>query len=673
MSKKKRVRPRAVTPATDPSSVPVASDQPGLFNWPRVLATAEPLSLVVFFVYLLAHSWLRWMDPLIDFPRDLYLSWRVSEGEMLYQQLANWYGPLSQLVQAAAFRVFGVGIDTVIWTNIALTAAVVFLLRDIFFSLGNRLSGWLAAMVFVGVFAVGNYSQIANYNFIAPYVSQSTYCFAGLVVVLWGLVHHLKSERPGWLGAAGFGLAVAYLNKPEALLAAAGSLAVYFTVRVIRAARSQPPKSDWRAAARWVGPASIWLAGGFFSLWLPVFLYFLVRGGLGYAILATDFVPYSVLNDQFRHTLLTAHTQLGFFGFDQPGKNFVRQSVAGGLLVLVCGVMVVAARAWTRVTRQSVSYWVWPGVVFAMGSLGAWLAEYKAGYWGEIGAAFIFPVIIAAFATVAWSLWAAWTGRVADWSRPLGLAVVGVAAALMLVRMILNGRIVHFGFFMMPLAVLWIVHGVVFEGARAVPGGLRANRLLPAAFSLLTLTGIGALTWASIHNYALKNYEVGEGRDHFYTFGPEMFYNGQVMDLLGKVFKEKTPTAKTLVVFPEGIAVNYHLRIPTTLAEMDFQPVALAYAGPAHVLEELKARPPESIIFYDRDFSEFGVPYFGVDEANGRNLVLWINDHYWLAGIAGQTTKTVSHHEIDILKLRTPGSSGVELLRDALLPPSGSP
>ena len=666
MSKKKRAKVRVVQPL-EASPAPVSAVSPvrrGQIKWPVLLAVADPLSILGLYIYLLAHSWLRWMDPMVDFPRDLYLAWRVSEGDLLYKTLANWYGPLAQLVEGSAFKLFGVGIDTIIWSNIALTAVVVILLRDLFQTLGNRLSGWLAAVVFLAVFAFGHYMANANYNFIAPYVAQSTYSFAGLVVVLWSLVHHLKSERSWWLGLTGLGLAVVYLDKPEASLAAGGSLAVYLIVRFIRAARAQAPMADWRAAGRWIIPVSGWLAGGFFSLWLPVFIYFGLRGGLRYAILATNYVPYSVL--AFRQTVLTEHSQIGFSGFDQPWTHFAHQSLSGLALVLICGAMAAVARAWTRVPKNSKGWWLLSMVVVAIGGLGAWLADSQAKHWVEIGGAFVFPVVIAAIFTVVWSLRVAWTGR-ADWMRPLGLAVVGVAAALMMVRIFLNGRIYHFGFFMMPLAAIWLVHLMVVEAAQRALDGQRNNHLLPIAFTGLVLVGVYATAQTSLGVYAIKNFEVGEGRDHFYTYELKVFYNGQLLKDAMKAFKLATPQAKTLAVFPEGIAVNYHLRVRSSLAEVDFHPPALAYAGPAHVLAELNAHPPESIILLAQDFSEFGRPYFGTDEAGGRNVLLWINDHYWLAAVEGhgqEANISITHDVMDLVKPRTPGSTGITLLRD---------
>jgi len=632
--------------------------------WQMMFMVAEPLSLIVLYIYLLSQSWLRWMDPLIDFPKDLYMAWRVSEGDLPYRDVTTWYGPLPQLTEGAGFHLFGAGLDTIVWMNIVLTVVVVFLLRDIFRMLGNQLSGWLAAVVFLGVFALGNYDHVANYNFIAPYVAQSTYSFAGLVVVLWSLVHHLKSGRKFWLGGAGLGLAVVYLDKPEALLAALGSLGLYFSVQVIHAARLEPPLVDWRVAGCWLGSAISWLAGGFCSLWLPVFLYFLWRGGLRYSVLATNFVPYSVMASRFRHAVETAQLQQGFFGFDQPWVHFTEQSLAGLLLVLVCAVMIGAAWMWPRSSKFSIGWWGWPALVVVTGIVGFWLAEYRESNWRLIGQAMVFPVILAAVAAAIGSLWQAWTGRGGS-MRPLGMATVGVAAALMLARMILNGRVFHFGFFMMPLAALWLVHLLVVEGAKFAAAGRRGDFLLPVIFAALVLTGTVSLTRLSLRNYVQKNFQIGEGRDHFFTYAPEVFSNGAFLNSMLETYKQKTPRARTLVVFPEGIAVNYLLRVPTTMAELEFQPVALAYSGPAHILDELSAHPPESIIFYERDYTEFGSPYFGADEASGRNLVLWVNDHYWLVGIYGQTEKTASRHILDILRPRDPGSKGIEFLRDA--------
>ncbi len=619
----------------------------------RLLLAAEWVSLAGIFVFLLVESWLKWMDPLIDFPRDLYLAWRVSEGDMLYQKVANWYGPLPQLTEGAGFHVFGAGIDTIVWMNIVLTVGVVLLVRGIFGALGNSFSRWLCVVVFIVVFAFGHYTSTANYNFIAPYVAQSTYGFAGLVLLLWALLRDGKSARFCWLGLAGLGLAVAYLDKPEPLLASLGALAVYGVAGFLGVARKNPEAPDWRGALRWARRSLEWIVGGFFSLWLPVFLYFLFRGGFPYAWLAANYVPHTLLDARFQDTIEHSHLAQTFIGFDQPWPHFINHLEAGAWLVLVLGIFVTAGHFWQRAKPRSVAWWLSPAVMVAAAGLGVWLGE-NTNHWMNLGEAMVFPAVLAAVACTGWSWWAAWRGR-ADAAHWQGLAVVGTGAALMLARMILHGRIYQFGFFMMPLAVLFMIHLVVGEAARPKPDRPRAHCLVPAVFTFLVLWGVVSLGSISLRVYASKTASVGEGRDRFYTY-PARVINGRLLNpsgtllnLMIHVFRNKTPNAKSLVVFPEGIAANYHLRVPSTLAELEFHPVALGYMGPDEVVDELKDHPPDAIYLTYRDYSEFGEKYFASDDATGRPIMVWIAANYVRVAKGGRTRNTVTSNVIDLL------------------------
>src|SRR5690349_6281888 len=60
--------------------------------------------------YFLWTSWFKWPDPLIDFGRELYLPWRIIHGAVLYRDVDDYYGPLSQYWNAGLFAVFGPGV-----------------------------------------------------------------------------------------------------------------------------------------------------------------------------------------------------------------------------------------------------------------------------------------------------------------------------------------------------------------------------------------------------------------------------------------------------------------------------------------------------------------------------------------------------------------------------------
>jgi len=620
------------------------------------LLAAEALSLVALFLFMLSVSWQRWSDPLIDFPKNLYLAWRISEGDLLYQQVTNWYGPLAHLVEAAGFRVFGVGIDTIVGMNIVLTLIVVLLVRGIFGALGNRLMGWLSAVVFIPLFAFGHFTETANYNFITPYASQATYSFLGLLLVLWGLLRHLKSERWIWLGVAGLGFGLAYLDKPEAMLAAGAALGIYLSARIVRVARQSPPDGGRRAAAQWLGRAAGWLLGGFLGAWLPVFLYFWSRGGFAYAWRATDFAPLTLLNGSIRQAVENSPMMQRFFGFDHPWQNFFQQAGAGALMLALCGLMMVTSWRATRAKRFGGGWWMWVALLVLATVAGGVLA-HRANYWLGVGRAIVFPVFLATAGMVAWSAWLAWRGGAA-FARALGLAVVGVAASLMLGRMVLNANISHYGFFMMPLAMLFWIHGVAGEAARPRAGDARANRLLPAVVMLLVLVGVAECMFVECRVYSAQTMEVGSGRDRLYTLPFRVTPTGTIFNTMLKAFRENAPKAKTLVAFPEGIAVNYHLRVPTTLAEMEFHPTALGYVGPEKVLAELQAHPPEAIFVFLRDYYEFGDKYFGQSEASGRSIMLWVQEKYFIKTKWGRSFYTFTQDTVDLYAPRTPPAGG---------------
>jgi hypothetical protein len=376
------------------------------------------------------------------------------------------------------------------------------------------------------------------------------------------------------------------------------------------------------------------------TLWLPIFIYFFIKGGAGYALRATDWVIYTMVAGNYLKTVAHAPMYAMLSGFDHPLQNFLTHLEAGGLLLLVCGLMVGASRVWARAERFSFGWWLGLAITLLAAGLGAWLGE-EASFWSNIGTAFNFSTIFLVLIIMGWCAWAAWWNR-SDFNRALGLTVVGTAAVLMLARMILYGRIYHYGFFMAPLAVLFVVHLVVVEGARPTATQLRRNWLLPVAMAAVVLDGGLSLTEVSLHRYAQKTLEVGTGRDRFYTFQPQpapgdkidpmALYapQGLLLKLMLDVASKTLPKARTLIAFPESAAINYHLRVPCPVPEVEFHSIGLGFVGPQVVADQLKANPPDAVFIYLQNMLEFGVPYFGYDEASGKALLDWVNSRYTL-------------------------------------------
>src|SRR5678816_4499382 len=92
----------------------------------------------VTFVALTLWSWRKWADPLVDFGRELYVPWQLSQGKVLYRDLAYFNGPLSAYFNSILFRVLGVSLRTLVLANIAISAGVVVMIWRIFRLAGDR-------------------------------------------------------------------------------------------------------------------------------------------------------------------------------------------------------------------------------------------------------------------------------------------------------------------------------------------------------------------------------------------------------------------------------------------------------------------------------------------------------------------------------------------------------
>jgi len=93
----------------------------------------------------------------------------MTEGEQLFTQLAWLNGPLSPHWNALLFRLFGVGLATLVWANALLFASVLALLHYVLRQIASPSSATIACIVVMVLCGFGQLVGIGNYNFICPY------------------------------------------------------------------------------------------------------------------------------------------------------------------------------------------------------------------------------------------------------------------------------------------------------------------------------------------------------------------------------------------------------------------------------------------------------------------------------------------------------------------------
>jgi len=567
----------------------------------------------------------------------------MSEGALLNRELSCNYGPLPELVQAGLFRLWGPGLDVIIWLNIAVTAGIIALLWGIFSALGDRLSGWLCGVVFVAVFAVPFYGDSIRslFNYIAPYSCQLTWGFGGVLLVVYSLMRHAAHGRRGWLLVAGAGLGIAFLDKPEMLLGALGVAGLYLGLRLVELGRSGGGEGGFGKSLGTVAGWACWGLAGFLAAYLPVFLIFAKEGGWAYGFQAANWTLQVFLDPAYARS---AHSyfQDALQGLDHPWTNLLAQVGWGAVMLAFGAVLAWAGRGWQRAQEEGRAGQGQIGLVMALGFLVVLLT-----HWLSIGRALLVPVVLLGIIAVGGALRGAWRGEAVTVQRT-GLALVAAMAMLLLVRMILNVRICNYGFVLAVPATLLVVHVLVYELPRRCGSAGQANGLLQMTFMLLVLAGAADLARQSLANYAHRSYPVGAGRDLYYSYTPDINGDGAMLNIITSAMERYFGEVKTVVALPESQAVNYRLRKKNPVVEMQFTPDLLQMVGLENEVAALAANPPEAIILTAREMNEYGVAYFGVDDASGWPLLDWVMKNYQLAFTYGKTTLSVTGHDIDI-------------------------
>ena len=188
----------------------------------RRWSEALPFALLLLLATLaLAQSWNRWLDPIIDTGRDLYVSEEIAHGTKLYRDVRYQYPPLAPYALAALTSALGSSLAAFTAIGIAQSAAIAALL---WLALG-RIAGFAAALFFVALSFTG--ASTWGANFIFPYAYAATIGMLFLVAALFAFLR----ERHAWAIAS---LVAASWCKVEYAAGAALIIAILTAVRRLR-------------------------------------------------------------------------------------------------------------------------------------------------------------------------------------------------------------------------------------------------------------------------------------------------------------------------------------------------------------------------------------------------------------------------------------------------------
>jgi hypothetical protein len=595
----------------------------------RLSAAIFALHTLVF-VSLTVWSWRKWLDPVIDSGRELYLPWEITRGHVLYRDLASLFGPLSPYVNALWFRLFGDSLLTLIVANLAIFAALVAGIYAIVRIAADRLTATAAALSTLLLFGFSQYVGVGNYNFVTPYSHEATHGLALCVAVAWCLYRGIADERPLFVALGGVSFGMVLLTKPDTSLAAAAAVATAWIGAWTlddRARRQLARGIPLFVAAAAVPPL---LFSIYFSTKMPFAL--AMRGVAGAWV--TTFVPGITNNDFYRRVA----------GFDEPWLNTLRMVLIFAQLAVYFAI--VAATCWSRGQQQGRPPLVKLLQQVAILALGILFAVRGLSF-------FALPLIcVAALAAFVPMFARARRTNRADALKLLLLIMWSALSLALLAKIVLAARVVHYGFY---LSIPATVTAIVLL-CSTIPRALdrRASLWSGWTFRVVSLSLLLATIVPYVRHsngwYATRVVPIGFGADRFWASNAPVFSQGAVVQEAMEDLRRRIHPTSTIAVIPEGAMLNYQLRRDSPLHVINVMPPEIMAFGEDDVLHSLQSAPPDFIVSIYRDMKEYGYPVFGTDLRYGQRTMTWVMANYRVVREIGHDRTNVAIPAIQILQ-----------------------
>ncbi|MHC4984013.1 MAG: glycosyltransferase family 39 protein, partial [Planctomycetota bacterium] len=430
---------------------------------------------------MLFWTWRTWPDPLVDFGRELYIPWQLSQGKVLYADVTTHSGPLSQYWNAVWFYLFGASLTVLVVCNLVLLALLIAVLYYVFGQAGGRFSATASCLVFVALFAFAQFVRIGNYNYVCPYAHEMTH---GVLVSLIALVSIWS--YPAWgLRAplvSGLALGLAFLTKVEVFLP--GAVAAAAAMLLMICARRHSRRRGLAALGVLAMSAAV----------PPV---------LAFAALCAAMPAGEALIGTLGSWVVLANRQVTGLKFYSEGMG--TSDISGNLRIMLvwsgwyAAVLVPCGLAGLALRKKKAYAWVIAAAVFA-GLAALLLGCRRSIPWAHVARPLPLFMLISGVALFILFLRHRRTADTADrFIRRISLTVL---AFVMLLKMILNARINQYGFVLAMPATLVLVTALL-DWLPAAVGRLGGHGVVLRA-AALALIFCGAATYLSIQHHMIR-------------------------------------------------------------------------------------------------------------------------------------------------------------------------
>ena len=528
-------------------------------------------------------SWRRLGSLIVDGGHELDVPRRLIEGATLYRDVSWNWGPLAPWVNTGLYRIFGVHADALMWAGVitaALATLGLYLLARRF--VGPFTSSWVA-IAFIAVSAFSRRGDIAIFNFVAPFNFSATY---GVTLAIWSvllLLRHARSGEPATLAGSAVLAGLVALTKVETAVAVAVAHGVFLCTVLPRPSRAR-----------------------------------VIAWGCGVAVAAAGYVvgARESHGEVWRSMVELINGGSRFYIADSMGLRDPSRFLQDLSLSLLAWAFLLAAARWAALEdagprERPLLAFAWAVLLL----LPAFVLEetfFRAA-----------PLLLAA--GLVWIVAARRRdGEAALDGRWREYLVVWAFALGALPRILLRTGVDHYGFYLLPPALVCVAIGMTRFLATQDGPPLSTRTLGVAAATVLAAVTVGGLLVS--YSYLSKPMtEVRTARVHQWVNagGPEAAF---IPYLSGR------PSSTVGAAVPDGAGIIFAAGLtPPSDGMTSYVPPSLQAPGvERRTLEAWERRPPAVILYWSEDQSAvFGYRGFGQDY--GLALAAWIFEHYEVA------------------------------------------
>lgn len=560
------------------------------------------LTLAALFIAMLAGSWQRWTQPLLDHGREMNLPTRILAGEHLYSDVQFLYGPFAPQFNALLYRIFGVHLATLKFSG-AICAILILLM--IYWLARRVMTVWEAALATGLVMVICAIKSTANY--IQPYAYAALYGFVFALASLVCTIRFMQDRQQKVMMWAGVFAGLSLISKPELALAAWAAVGAAL---LIESVSSRKPLA--REALFFIMPVIAIVA-------------------IAYGLILSR-VPLSVLlNDN--HVLFTnMPAQLVYFNRHISGLAKLPTSLwftlTGGAVfgIYAAATALIGAglsfrqQGWTQTLRLSaLSLLI---CVFAREAAIRFL-NVPNDVTPFASAILGLPLVIGAIG------WRVWKARKA--AQPISLEqrilfVLAVFSLFSILRALLNITTTgpYTPFFIPVLIVVYLY--LLFRAAPMFLSPSPAIRAKTArvvmCFIALLILGLGI---NSIRRFRkINTFTVSSARGSFVTL-PEI---GEPLQAAIRYAETHTKPGEYVLALPVATTINFMAARPYPLREEIVHPGFLTDEKEIDAIERIKSRRVPLVMVANLVTSEFRDRIFGADY--NQELMRWITENYHL-------------------------------------------